>query len=90
MSVILENEKPLRGATASPRFAGVWRAFCDDGADGVERVLPRWVGATKAEAPEQVAMATIALMALELLICFCFDDGEIKKRSVAKERGGGE
>lgn len=65
---MLENEKPLRGATASPRFAGVWHAFCDDGADGAERVLATWVGATKAETPEQVAMATSALMALELLI----------------------
>ena len=71
MSVILESEKPFRGATAMPRLAGVWPAFCDDGADGAERVLPRWVGATKAEAPEQTAMATIVFMALELLICFC-------------------
>ena len=75
---MLENEKPLRGATASPRFALVWRAFTGDGAGGAERALPRWVGATKAEAPEQVAMATSALMALELLICFGFDDGKIK------------
>ena len=75
---MFENEKPLSGATASPRFAGVWRAFCDDGTDGAERVLARQAGATKAEAPEHVAMATSALMALELLIFFCPVDGNIK------------
>lgn len=90
MSVMLENEKPFRGATASPRFAGVWRAFCDDGADGAGKVLPRWVGGTKAEAPEQVAMATRALMTLELLICcFCFDDVQISSGGGAAQEGGG-
>ena len=69
MSRMLGIRSPERGAAASPRLAGVRGVIGVVGAEGIAMLLPRWAGTTKPDAAEQVAMATIAFTAWELLIC---------------------
>ena len=85
------RKKPERGATAAPRPGGEregTQCVLGAGTAGLESVLPRCAGATKAEVAVNEVRATIALMALELLICSAVFGKDVCQ--VIDARGGGQ